>query len=167
GLLCELPSVSGQKKGLPAIGNAETAFMFIQRRGTPPRLHYRVDLVKYLKFLSQPIDSTQTSEKSTFESDDKDHLKVPKEGFESDSKDPLKEREKDIQKPQNDPHVYNEENYNDHHNDHHNKTTTTTNPLTPPVVTAEADQAGGGGDDIDSLIEAALWQQEKILPPRS
>lgn len=52
GYLYELPSESGKRRGELGKGNIETAFLFTQRRGTPPRLYYRVDLVKYINFLT-------------------------------------------------------------------------------------------------------------------
>lgn len=54
GWLCHLPSASGKKRGEVAQGNSETAFIFTQRRGTPPRLYYYIDPVRYLNFLAPP-----------------------------------------------------------------------------------------------------------------
>lgn len=51
GHLFEMPTESARRRGESGLGCRETAFLFTQRRGTPPRLFYKVDLVKYIKFL--------------------------------------------------------------------------------------------------------------------
>lgn len=54
GMLVELPSETAEKRrGSTPRGNVETAFMFVRRRGTPGRLHYRLDSAKYLDWLAQ------------------------------------------------------------------------------------------------------------------
>lgn len=54
GYLYELPTATAAKRNEQGVGDKEKAFMFTQRRGTPPRLFYRVDLVKYVQFLTGP-----------------------------------------------------------------------------------------------------------------
>lgn len=54
GMLVEMPSETAEKRrGSTPRGNLETAFMFVQRRGTPGRLHYRLSSAKYLDWLAQ------------------------------------------------------------------------------------------------------------------
>lgn len=51
GLLESLSSQRQRKLGNGSSASSQTAFIFEQPRGAPPRLHYRIDRVRYLKWL--------------------------------------------------------------------------------------------------------------------
>ena len=52
----------GKAKPLPS-----AAFLFFQRRGTPPRLYYRIDPLKYFLWLTQPSENSEQTEIAAFE----------------------------------------------------------------------------------------------------
>lgn len=81
GWLCERPSVSGMRRGEKSVGNEDKAFLFTQRQGTPPRLHYYVDLPRYLKFLAS--DGPAKSEKRDSRPDDPANPSNPQQGVDS------------------------------------------------------------------------------------
>lgn len=51
GLLESMPSIRQRKMGNGPITASQTAFVFEQQRGAPPRLHYRVDQIRYVTWL--------------------------------------------------------------------------------------------------------------------
>ncbi|HJW27190.1 MAG TPA: hypothetical protein VJ576_20025 [Rhodocyclaceae bacterium] len=133
GWLCELPSVTGQARGQKAKGDLQTAFLFIQRRGTPPRLYYKVDPVKYLGFLMQPIDSTKRSQKLPFEGGGMARTKKTKCAIRTSSKNPYVYKIKALKRKE-------------------------INQISPPGQSSDSD--GMGGASLDELFRAALWEAE-------